>query len=80
MRRQMYMFTEWLLKGDAKATYNLAVLDIGICIVDNFNKVVAEMTKYEILVYAFCYLQRHLIKSRSMKLHCFVSRLQSNAY
>ena len=30
-----YRFTECLLTGDAKATFNQAALDIGICTVDN---------------------------------------------
>ena len=34
---QRYTFNERLLIGDAKATFNQAALDIGICIVDNFN-------------------------------------------
>ena len=41
-----YMFTECLLKGDAKATFNQTALDIGIHGVENFNKVLAEMIKH----------------------------------
>ena len=40
-----YTFTERLLTGDAKATFNQAALDIGIRTIDNSNKVLAEMTK-----------------------------------
>ena len=39
-----YSFTQIRLRGDAKATFNQASLDIGACIVDNFNKVVMKMT------------------------------------
>ena len=36
-----------LLKGDdAKATFNQAALGICICTIDNFNNVLAEMTKH----------------------------------
>ena len=49
-----YMFTECMLTGDAKATFNQAALDIGICIVDNFNKVLAKMTKHAFSAYALC--------------------------
>ena len=45
-----YTFTERLLTGDAKATFNQAALDIGIRTVDNFNKVLMEMTKH-----TFCF-------------------------
>ena len=80
-----YMFTERLLTGDTKATFNQAAQDIVIHTVDNFNKVLAEMTKHVFPAYAFCkqkrYLRRHLIKPRSMKLGSFFSRLQElNAY
>ena len=72
-----YMFTERLLTGDTKATFSQAALDIGICTVDNFNKVLLEMIKHRFAAYAFCeqkmYLLRHLVKSRSMKLHTFIS-------
>ena len=80
-----YMFTECLLTGDAKASFNQAALGIGICTVDNFNKVLLEITKHVFPAYAFCkqkrYLCRHLVKPRSMKLRSFISRLQElNAY
>ena len=80
-----YMFTERLLTGDTRATFNQVALDIGIYTIDNFNKVLAKMTKHAFLAYAFCkqkrYLCRHLIKPRSMRLHSFISRLQElNAY
>ena len=62
---------------NAKAVFNQAALYICICMVDNFNKVLAEMTKQTFPTYAFCeqthYLHRHLIKSRCMNL---ISRLQ----
>ena len=48
------MFIEKLLTGDAKATFNRAVLDIGIHTDDNFNKALAEMTKHAFPAYAFC--------------------------
>ena len=74
-----------LLTGDVKATFNQAVQDIGICMVENFNNVLLEMTKYAFPAYAFReqkrYLRRHLVKPRSMKLRSFISRLQElNAY
>ena len=47
------MFTECLITGDAKATFNKAALDIGIRTVDNFNKVLAEITKHVFPAYAF---------------------------
>ena len=79
------MFTECLLIGAARATFNQAALDIGIRTIDNFNKVLAEMTKHAFPAYAFReqkrYLRRHLVKPRSMKLRSFISRLQElNAY
>ena len=79
------MFTERLLTGDTKASFNQAALDIGIGTIDNFNKVLAEMTKYAFPAYAFHkqkrYLRRHLVKPRSMKLCSFISRLQElNAF
>ena len=40
------MFTKHLLIGDAKDSCNQAALDIGICTVENFNKVLLEMTKH----------------------------------
>ena len=68
-----------------KIPFNQTALDIGICTIDNFNKVLAEMIKHAFPAYAFCkqkrYLRRHLNKPRSMKLHSFISRLQElNAY
>ena len=64
----------------AKATFNQVALDIGICTIDNFNKVLAEMTKHAFPAYAFHeqkrYLRRHLIKPRSMKRRSFISKLQ----
>ena len=80
-----YMFTERLLIGDAKATFNQVALDIRIRTIDNFNKVLMEMTKHAFPAYAFReqkrYLRRHLVKPRSMKLRSFISRLQElNAY
>ena len=60
-------------------------LDIGIRSVDNFNKVLLEMTKHAFLSYAFReqkrYMRRHQIKPTSKKLRSFISRLQEfNAY
>ena len=49
-----YTFTERLLTDDVKATFNQAALDIGIHTVDNFNKVILEMTKHAFPAYAFC--------------------------
>ena len=82
---QRYTFTERLLTGDAKATFNQAALETGIRTIDNFNKVLMEMTKHAFPAYAFReqkrYLRRHLVKPRSLKLHSFISRLQElNAY
>ena len=79
------MFTERLLTGDAKATFNQAALDIGIHTVDNFNKVLAEMAKHVFLAYAFReqkrYLHTLLAKPRSTKRCNFISRLQElNVY
>ena len=80
-----YMFTERLLTGNAKDIYKQAALDIGIRPIDDFNKVIMEMTKHTFPAYTFCkqksYLRRHLVKPRSMKLCSFISRLQElNAY
>ena len=47
------MFTKRLAPGNAKATFNQAVLDIGIHTVDNFNKVLTEMTQQAFQVYTF---------------------------
>ena len=79
------MFTERLLSGDTKATFIQAALGIGICMVNNFNKVLLEMIKYAFPAYAFReqkrYVHRHLIKPRSMKLRRFINRPQElNAY
>ena len=77
---QRYTFTEKLVTGDAKATFNQAALTIGIRTVDNFNKVLMEMTKHAFPAYAFReqkrYLHRHLVKPREMKLRSLISRLQ----
>ena len=66
------MFTERLITGDAKATFNQAALDIGICTVNNFNKVLAEMTKHAFPAYVFFeqkrYLHRHVDKPSNMTL------------
>ena len=48
-----YTFTEWLLTGDAKATFYQAALEIGIHPVNNFNKVLLEMTTHSFSVYAY---------------------------
>ena len=48
-----YMLIKRLLIGDAKATFNQTALDIGKCAVDNFNKVLLEMTKHALPLYAF---------------------------
>ena len=74
-----YTFTEIFLTDDKKATFNQAALQIGICTVYNFNKVLAKITKHVFPAYAFCkqkrYLCRHLVKPRRMKLRSFISRL-----
>ena len=80
-----YTFTKRLLIGDAKATFNQAVLDIGVRSVDNFNKILIQMSIHAFPACVFHeqkrYLHRHLVKFRSMKLHSFISWLQkSNAY
>ena len=75
-----YMFTDRLLIGDAKATFDHAPLDIGICTVDNFNKVLLKMTIHIFPAYTFCkekrYKRRRLAKPSSMKLRSFISRHQ----
>ena len=75
-----YTLTERLLTDEAKATLNQAALDIDIRIVDDFNKVLLEMTKHAFPACAFReqkrYLHRHLVKPRSMILCSFISRLQ----
>ena len=81
----MYTFTERLFTGDAKTTFNQAILDIGIHTVDNFNKVLIEMTKHAFPAYASCEqkrkFRRHQIKPRIVKLFIFISRLQElNTY
>ena len=48
-----YTFTERLLTGDVKATFNQAALDISIHTIDNFNEVLMEMTKYAFSAYTF---------------------------
>ena len=50
---QRYTFTERLLTGDAKATFNQAALTIGKHKIDNFNQVLMEMTKHAFPAYAF---------------------------
>ena len=75
-----HMFIKGLLTDDTKATFNHATLDIGIWTVDNFNKVLAEMTKHAFPACVFSKLKRclyiYLITPRSMKLCSFISRLQ----
>ena len=55
-----YTFAERHLTGDTKSTFNQAALDIGLYTVDNFNKVLAEMTKHTFLGYAFHQQRRYL--------------------
>ena len=60
-------------------------MDIGIRTVDNFSKVLLEMTKHVFPAYTFReqkrYLRRHLVKPRRIKLSSFISRLQElNVY
>ena len=61
---------------------NQAALDIGICIVDNFNKELLEMTKHAFPAYTHRkqkrYLRRYLVKPRSMKLEKIFSSCQEN--
>ena len=47
-----YTFTECLLIGDSKATFNQAALAYVICTIDNFIKVLMEMTKHVFPAYA----------------------------
>ena len=61
MGPQRYLFTERLLRSDARATFNQATLDIGIFMVDYFNKVPTEMTKHNAYCKYSCYLCRNLI-------------------
>ena len=82
---QRYTFTESPLTDDAKATYTQAALVIGVLMVNEFNQVLAEMTKHTFSVYALreqkSFLHRYLVRSRSMKLRSFFSRLEElNAY
>ena len=74
-----YTFTETLLTDDAKATFNQAALDIGIRTVDNFNKVLLEMTKHAFTAYAFCEqkrcLLRNLVKPKCVKFECILKRV-----
>ena len=60
-RPQRYTFTKRFLTGDAKATLNQ--VDIGISNVDNFNKVLAEMTKHAFPAFAFHKQKRYLFKN-----------------
>ena len=53
-----YTFNERLLTGDAKATFNYGALYIGVCTVDDFNKVPLEMTKHAFPAYSFCKQKR----------------------
>ena len=74
-----------LRTGDAKATFNQTALFIGIRNVDNFNKILLEMTKHVFPAYAFREqkknLHRRIVKPRRMKICSFISRLQElNAY
>ena len=48
-----YTCTEWLLRGNAKFTFNQDALDIGIHTVDHFNKVLLEIAKHAFPTYAF---------------------------
>ena len=79
MGPERYKFTKKLLTGDAEVTFNQVILDMGICIVHNFNKVLKAMTQKLFSVFAFCeqkrYLRRHQIKPRNMKLRSFVSSI-----
>ena len=63
------MFTERLVTGDAKATFNQAALNIDISTVGNFNKVLWEMTKHAFPAY-FCCEQK---RPRSMKWRSFLN-------
>ena len=51
---QRHMFTECLLTGEAKATFTQAALDNVVHSIENFNNVLAEMTKHAFPAYAFC--------------------------
>ena len=65
-----------LLTGDAKATFNLAALDIGICIIDNYNKVLLKMNKHALPIFASCKQQRYFRGFRSTTILTYVSRIQ----
>ena len=52
-RPLQYMFTERLLTGDARAIFDQAALVTGIHTIDNFNKVLAKLTKHAFPAYAF---------------------------
>ena len=54
MGPQRCLFTERLFIGDAKATLNQAALDIGIHLVEYFNKVLVEMTKHAFPAFIYC--------------------------
>ena len=56
-----YTFTERLLTGDTKATINQVALDIGIRTIDNFNKVLAVMTKKNISSICFPQMEEVLM-------------------
>ena len=74
-----YNFTRKLLKDDAKATLNQAALDIDVCDVDNYRKILLEMNKYSFSSHASCkqqsYFCRFIIEHMSMKLCTFIDRL-----
>ena len=57
-----YTFSERLLTSDEKATFNQTALDIGIRTVDNFNKVLAKMTKHAFPAYTFREQKRYLCR------------------
>ena len=54
-------------------------MDIGIRPIDNFNKVIADMTKHAFPTYTFRkqkrYMHRHLVKPRTMILYSIISSL-----
>ena len=74
------MFTERLITGDIKATFNQADLNLDKCDTDNFNKVLMKVTEHTFQSYAFCKWKRcifrHMIVPWSIKLSTFISRLQ----
>ena len=57
---QKYTFNKSPLTGDMKATFNQATLNIGKHTVDDFNKVLMNMTKHTFLTYTFCRQKRNL--------------------